>query len=123
MKVHGISAELLSMLLQLGREHHPNEFVAILREQDGIIRDLDLVPGTVVGSESASFFIDMLPLDVHQVGSAHSHPNGVIAPSPADLRLFPKVGRYNIIVGFPYEQNDWKCFSAGGAPVHLEVIA
>ncbi len=111
------------MLLQLGREHHPNEFVAILRERDGIIRDLDLVPGTIVGSESASFFIDMLPLDTHQVGSAHSHPSGAIAPSPADLRLFPKAGRYNIIVGFPYEQNDWKCFSADGAPMHLEVIA
>lgn len=122
MKVHGISAGLLAMLLQLGREHHPAEFVAILRERDGIIDDLDLVPGTITGSSSASFFIDMLPLDTHQVGSAHSHPNGVLLPSDADLNLFPKVGRYHIITGFPYTEDDWRCFSAGGMPVDLKVI-
>ncbi len=110
------------MLLELGREHHPNEFVAVLREQDGIIRNLDLVPGTIVGEDSASFFIGMLPLDIHQAGSAHSHPNGVLSPSPADLRFFPTVGRYHIIVGHPYGEQDWRSYRADGRPAHLEVI-
>ncbi|SDJ79874.1 Proteasome lid subunit RPN8/RPN11, contains Jab1/MPN metalloenzyme (JAMM) motif [Methanoculleus thermophilus] len=110
------------MLFELGREHHPNEFVAVLRERDGIIQDLDLVPGTVVGEESASFFVDMLPLDIHQAGSAHSHPNGVLSPSSADLRFFPGVGRYHIIIGYPYGERDWRCYRADGSPVHLEVV-
>ncbi len=110
------------MLFELGREHHPNEFVAVLREQGGIIRDLDLVPGTIVGEESASFFLDMLPLDIHQAGSAHSHPNGVLSPSPADLRFFPTVGRYHVIVGYPYTEMDWRCYRADGSATLLEVV-
>lgn len=122
MAIHGISRDLLTMLFELGREHHPNEFVAVLRERDGVIQELDLVPGTIVGEESASFFIDMLPLGVHQAGSAHSHPNGVLSPSPADLRFFPKVGRYHIIIGYPYRESDWLCYRADGSPTQLEVI-
>jgi proteasome lid subunit RPN8/RPN11 len=122
MVIRGISRELLAMLLELGREHHPNEFVAVLREREGIIQDLDLVPGTIIGEESASFFIDMLPLGIHQAGSAHSHPNGILSPSPADLRFFPKVGRYHIILGPPYGTEDWRCYTAGGAPARIEVV-
>ncbi len=122
MAVCGISRDLLSILFELAREHHPDEFVAVLRERDGIIRDLDLVPGTIVREDSASFFIDMLPLDVHQAGSAHSHPNGVLSPSSADLGFFPTVGRYHIIVGYPYGPRDWQCYRADGTPVHLEVV-
>ncbi|WOX56119.1 MULTISPECIES: Mov34/MPN/PAD-1 family protein [unclassified Methanoculleus] len=122
MAIHGISRDLLGILFELGREHHPNEFIAVLRERDGIIRDLDLVPGTTVGEESASFFVDMLPLDVHQAGSAHSHPNGVLSPSPADLRFFPTVGRYHIIVGYPYGKRDWRCYRADGSVTTLEVV-
>ena len=110
------------MLFELGKEHHPNEFVAVLRERSGIIQDLDLVPGTIVGEESASFFINMLPLDIHQAGSAHSHPNGVLSPSPADLRFFPTVGRYHIIVGYPYGERDWRSYRADGHPARLEVV-
>ncbi|NLA99461.1 MAG: proteasome protein [Methanomicrobiales archaeon] len=122
MAIRGISRDLLSMLFELGREHHPDEFVAALREQNGVIRDLDLVPGTIVGEESASFSINMLPLDVRKIGSAHSHPNGVLSPSTADLRFFPTMGRYHIIVGYPYGQRDWRCYRADGSPVQLEVI-
>jgi proteasome lid subunit RPN8/RPN11 len=123
MAIHGISRKLLEILFQLGREHHPNEFIAVLRERNGIIQDLDLVPGTIIGEESASFFIDMLPLDIHQAGSAHSHPNGVLSPSSADLRFFPKIGRYHIILGYPYRETDWRCFTADGTPTRIEVVA
>ncbi len=122
MVIHGISRDLLAMLFELGREHHPNEFVAVLREQDGVIRDLNLVPGTIVREDSASFLLNMLPLDIHQAGSAHSHPNGALSPSPADLRFFPTVGRYHIIIGYPYRERDWRCYRADGTPTHLEVV-
>ena len=122
MAIRGISRGLLEMLFELGRQHHPNEFVAVLRERDGVISDLDLVPGTIVGEKSASFFIDMLPLDTHQAGSAHSHPNGLLSPSPADLRFFPRVGRYHIIIGYPYREGAWRCYRADGTPTHLEGV-
>jgi proteasome lid subunit RPN8/RPN11 len=122
MPVHGISGDLLDMLLCLGRERHPYEFVAILQERDGIIQDLNLVPGTISGETSASFFVDMLPLDTHQAGSAHSHPNGNLNPSSADLNFFPSTGRYHFIIGYPYGERDWRCYTAGGNPYQIEVI-
>lgn len=117
-----IHQDLLRLLLALGRDAHPSEFVALLGERDGILQDLDILPGTISGSESASLQMDMLPLGLHPAGSAHSHPNGVLEPSDADLRFFPKTGRYHVIVGFPYRHRDWRAYTADGTPCTLEVV-
>jgi len=122
MNIRGIRQDLLSLLLQMGRENHPNEFAGIIREQDGIMEELNLLPGTIGREDSASVFYDMMPLDTHVAGSAHSHPNGVIIPSDADLSFFPRTGRYHLIIGYPYRKNNWRCFTASGEPHDLEVI-
>jgi len=122
MNIRGIRHALLSLLLELGRDSHPNEFVALLRERDGIIEELNMLPGTITGENSASLFFDMMPLDTHLAGSAHSHPNGVLRPSNADIKFFPRSGRFHLIIGYPYRESDWKCFSAGGVPQTIEVI-
>ena len=122
MNIRGIRQDLLSLLLQMGRENHPNEFAGIIREQDGIMEELNLLPGTIGREDSASVFYDMMPLDTHVAGSAQSHPNGVIIPSDADLSFFPRTGRYHLIIGYPYRKNSWRCFTADGVPHDLEVI-
>lgn len=122
MNIRGIRQDLLSLLLQMGRENHPNEFAGIIREQDGIMEELNLLPGTIGREDSASVFYDMMPLDTHVAGSAHSHPNGVILPSDADLSFFPRTGRYHLIIGYPYRKNNWRCFTADGTPHDLAVI-
>jgi len=122
MKILGIRQDLLSLLLQMGRENHPNEFAGVIRESDGVMEELNLLPGTIGREDSASIFYDMMPLDTHVAGSAHSHPNGVIMPSDADLSFFPRTGRYHLIIGYPYRKNDWRCFTADGQPCNLEVI-
>jgi proteasome lid subunit RPN8/RPN11 len=123
MNIRGIRQELLSLLLELGRDSHPNEFVALLRERDGIIEELNMLPGTITGEDSASLYFDMMPLDTHLAGSAHSHPNGVLRPSNADINFFPRSGRYHLIIGYPYGEPDWRCFTADGNPQDMEVIA
>lgn len=122
MKIRGIRQDVISLLLQMGRESHPNEFVALLRERDGIVDEVNLLPGTVAGEDSASLFYDMMPLDTHVAGSAHSHPRGAISPSDADLRFFPRTGKYHLIIGYPYREGNWRCFTADGAPHDLEVV-
>lgn len=122
MKIQGIREALLDLLLKLGQDYHPREFLAILRERDGVIEEIDLVPGTINRESSASFSLSMLPLDPHIAGSAHSHPNGVVRPSQADLRYFSSVGRYHLIVGHPYTRKDWDCFTVDGSGCSLEVI-
>ena len=122
MNISGIRQELIILLLELGRGSHPREFVALLREKDGVIEELDMVPGTVTGEDSASVFFDMMPLDTHLAGSAHSHPNGMLRPSYADVHFFPRAGRFHLIIGYPYREGDWQCFTADGKPCTLEVI-
>lgn len=123
MNIRGIKKEILTLLLELGRDSHPNEFVALLTEREGVIDEVNLLPGTVTGDSSASIFMDMMPLDTHRAGSAHSHPNGVIRPSDADIHFFPRTGRFHVIIGYPYRESDWRCFTADGEPCTLDVIA
>jgi proteasome lid subunit RPN8/RPN11 len=123
MTIRGIRRALLDLLLEIGRESHPREFAGILREEGGIISEFTLLPGTVAGGESATLFLDMMPLDTHIAGSAHSHPNGVLFPSQADLSFFPRTGRYHLIVGYPYDRKSWRCFFPDGSPAGLEVVA
>jgi proteasome lid subunit RPN8/RPN11 len=123
MQINGIRKDLLSLLLQVGRERHPFEYAGLLREKDGIIAELNLLPGTLSSEHSASLFLDMMPLDTHVTGSVHSHPNGVLIPSGADLSFFPRTGRYHLIIGFPYEEENWACFEANGRPTDMEVVA
>lgn len=122
MQIRGIARDLLFLLLEVGKDRHPYEFAGVIREEGGLLQELFLLPGTVSSEESASLFYDMMPLDPHVAGSAHSHPNGVLSPSAADLSLFPRVGRFHLIVGFPYTPVDWRCYRANGDPVTLEVI-
>jgi len=123
MTIRGIRRALLDLLLEIGRESHPREFAGVLREEEGSISEFSLLPGTVTGGESATLFLDMMPLDTHLAGSAHSHPNGVLSPSQADLSFFPRTGRYHLIVGYPYDRESWRCFYADGRPAELEVVA
>lgn len=123
MIIRGIRKDLISLLLQMARESHPNEFVALIRERDGIMDEVNLLPGTVAGGDSASLLYDMMPLDTHVAGSVHSHPNGVLHPSSADISFFPRTGRYHLIIGYPYRKGNWRCFTAGGEPCELQVIA
>jgi proteasome lid subunit RPN8/RPN11 len=122
MNIRGIRQSLLSLLLEMGQESHPNEFVGLIREQDGIMEEFNLLPGTIGRENSASLLYDMMPLDTHLAGSAHSHPNGILQPSDADVRFFPRTGRYHLIIGFPYRKNDWRCFTADGEPCIMDVI-
>jgi proteasome lid subunit RPN8/RPN11 len=122
MIIRGIRQDLLSLLLQMGRDAHPNEFVALLMEQDGVIDEVTLLPGTVSGEDSASLLYDMMPLSTHIAGSCHSHPNGVLQPSGADIRFFPRTGRFHVIIGYPYTEQDWRCFSSDGQHYRMGVV-
>lgn len=122
MRVQGIRASIIKVLCEIGLQAHPHEFAALLREKGGVIEEVDLLPGTIGGERHATMHLDMMPLDTHVAGSAHSHPNGVLRPSPADLTFFPRAGRYHIIVGYPYHLDNWRCFLTDGSMHDLEVL-
>ncbi|MCQ4334287.1 Mov34/MPN/PAD-1 family protein [Natronomonas sp. F2-12] len=129
--VIGIAADALQLALEASEDAHPNEYMGQLRGQDArtlgldrdgtVVTDVLLAPGTKTTPTSAEFKPTYMPNDLKSVGSVHSHPNGVLTPSQADLATFTR-GPVHIIVGAPYGRNDWRAFDRDGEPIDLEVL-
>ena len=129
--VVGIANDALQLALQASEDSHPNEYMGQLRGQDArslgldrdgtVITDVLLAPGTKTNPTSAEFKPSHMPNDLNSVGSVHSHPNGVLRPSDADLATFTR-GKVHIIIGAPYGRNDWQAFDRDGEPIDLDVL-
>jgi len=127
----GIAGETLEFILNASEDTHPNEYMGFLRADDAsrlgldrdgqVITDVLVIPGTVSSPNSATVKSNMRPNNVQSVGSVHSHPNGVLRPSDADLDTFGQ-GDVHIIVGAPYRRTDWQAFDNEGNPTELDVI-
>ena len=128
----GIADDALQLALQASEDAHPNEYMGQLRGQDArtvgldregtVITDVLLAPGTETNPTSAEFNPSYMPNDLNSIGSVHSHPNGVLRPSDADLATFSR-GRVHIIVGAPYGRSDWRAFDSEGKPTDLDVVS
>jgi len=130
-EVVGIARETLTFALEAAEDSHPDEYMGLLRgeeaaelglDRDGIVlTDVLVIPGTESNPVSATVKTNMIPNDRRAAGSVHSHPNGVLRPSDADLRTFGK-GKVHIIVGAPYGRRDWQAFDREGQPRQLSVF-
>lgn len=130
-EVIGIAADTLDFALEAAEDTHPNEYMGMLRgtrarefdlaESGVVITDVLIVPGTESNSVSATVKTSMLPNNPADVGSVHSHPNGVLKPSDEDLATFGR-GSVHIILGAPYERDCWQAFGNDGRPRELPVL-
>ena len=130
-EILGIAEETLEFAIEASEAAHPDEYMGFLRgtnaktlglDRSGlVITDILVVPGTESNSVSATVKTSQIPNDVSALGSVHSHPNGVIQPSSADLSTFGR-GTVHIIVGAPYRRSDWQAFDSEGHPTQLPVI-
>ncbi|WP_265111862.1 Mov34/MPN/PAD-1 family protein [Halosolutus halophilus] len=130
-EILGIAEETLEFALESSEATHPDEYMGFLRgteadrlglDRDGlVITDILVVPGTESNSVSATVKTSQIPNDVKALGSIHSHPNGVIRPSSADLETFGR-GSVHVIIGAPYRWTDWKAFDSQGQPTNLHVL-
>ena len=129
--VVGIAREALDFAMEAAEDSHPNEYLGLLRgtpakefdagPDDGyVVTDVLMVPGTETNPVSATFNSSQVPNDMRNVGSVHSHPNGVLAPSDADRATFGR-GDVHIILGAPYDPNSWRAFDNEGEPRSLDV--
>jgi proteasome lid subunit RPN8/RPN11 len=130
-EILGIAEDALEFALEASRETHPNEYMGFLRGEDArrldldrrgtVITDVLIIPGTQSDPVSATVNSNMIPNDMRAVGSIHSHPNGVLRPSDADLDTFGN-GKVHIIVGAPYRRTDWRAFDQYGDERPLDVL-
>jgi proteasome lid subunit RPN8/RPN11 len=127
----GIAESALEFALAASEEAHPNEYMGFLRGDDAsklgldddgtVLTDVLVIPGTESNPVSATVKTSMVPNDMRAAGSIHSHPNGVLQPSDADLATFGR-GDVHIIVGYPYGRDDWQAFDSDGSEVDLPVL-
>jgi proteasome lid subunit RPN8/RPN11 len=130
-RVLGIASDTLDFALDASEDTHPNEYMGFLRgerarrvgiDRDGlVITDVLVIPGTESNPMSATVKSNMIPNDMKAVGSVHSHPNGVLKPSDADLATFGS-GEVHIIIGYPYRRSDWQAFDRDGEERELDVL-
>ena len=120
--IHSIEREVIEMVNESARANHPNEFLAVLRAEAGVITEILLLPGTLSGRTSGILSLHMLPIDLSVVGTVHSHPSRSNRPSGADLDLFRRWGRVHIITCFPYDMDSWRAYDIRGEEMTLKVI-
>ncbi|MDK2892760.1 Mov34/MPN/PAD-1 family protein [Methanohalophilus sp.] len=119
--IRGIAKATLEFILGAAKTTAPNEFAGLLREENGIITDVLILPGTESSDRNAVIKLFMMP-NVESVGSVHSHPGPSARPSKEDLRLFSKTGNRHIIVAEPYDEDSWVCYSRDGTVIDLPVL-
>ncbi len=105
------------------RNVYPDEFIALFREKEGVLEELILAPLAEYGRAHSSFSDLHLPTDPSLTATIHSHPNGVLLPSRADLRFFAVKGRHHFIAGAPYRPTDVACYDAKGRQEKIELVA
>ncbi len=127
----GIARETLEFVLEASEESHPDEYMGLLRgeaasnlglEDSGtVLTEVLVIPGTETNPVSATVDTNMVPNDTRAAGSLHSHPNGVLRPSNADLGTFGR-NRVHIILGAPYGPGDWQAYDREGKQTELPVL-
>ncbi len=130
-EIIGIAESALEFARAASEDAHPDEYMGMLRgeaasavglDRSGtVLTDVLVIPGTESNPVSATVKTNMVPNDLRAAGSIHSHPNGVLRPSDADLATFTR-NDIHIILGAPYGPEDWQAFDRDGEPIELPVL-
>jgi proteasome lid subunit RPN8/RPN11 len=121
-KTYAINKEALRMISDSAIETFPNEFLAALKAEEGVITELVVLPGTVQGNSHSIMHTHMLPIDYDVIGTVHSHPGHSNRPSDADLQFFSHFGGVHIITCLPFDETSWKAYNSNGERVELKVV-
>jgi proteasome lid subunit RPN8/RPN11 len=117
-----INRNLLTVILESARAVYPRETILLLRGKTKKgrteITDIVIPPLATHGQRFSGFPTHMLPMDFSIIGSAHSHPSGVVQPSVEDLNHI--YGRIMMILAYPFRgEEDVGVFDQSGERVPL----
>ena len=112
--------KLKEELLSMAKQAHPNEFFALLVQEEGIIKKYYII--NVRAHKHSVFFREWdVPITPNIVGTIHSHPNGIARPSRQDLETFARFGDLHGITGWPY--NTIEFYNVNGEHKNVEFIS
>jgi len=120
-----IKKSVILSILEYAAACHPKEGILLLtgktKKGEITIEEVEVPPLSIRGLGFSSFSAYMLPIDFSIIGTAHSHPSGVLRPSSTDLNKF--YGRIMIIAAYPYRtEKDIAVFDGEGNPIRYEII-
>ncbi len=120
-----VKRSVIRSILDYARACHPREGILLLKGSVSggriTVDDVEIPPFAVHGLDFSSFPLHMLPIDFSVVGTAHSHPSGVLRPSTADLNKF--YGRIMMIAAYPYRsEEDVAVFDGKGRLIEYKVV-
>jgi len=85
------------------------------------VNEVVIPPLAIHGHSFSNFSPGMLPIDLSLVGTAHSHPSGVLQPSIGDLNHF--YGKIMVITACPYNSEERiAVFNREGKTVQYEIV-
>lgn len=121
-RILGVDVDFIDAFNEAARSTYPDEFLCMVREIDGVISEMVLLPGTVYGDSHSFLNQWMAPIDYSLAGSAHSHPGYSNRPSEADKDFFRNTGGVHFITCLPYDRTSWRAYDSRGEPVDLEIV-
>jgi proteasome lid subunit RPN8/RPN11 len=120
-----IEREVIHEIIQIARQSHPFEFVALLEgkvKNDTLTVDgLIFLPGET-SNQGAVMKTFMMPMTTGTVGSVHSHPIPNATPSTADLHFFAKNGFFHLIIAEPYTEESIVAYDTFGEEIDFRII-
>ena len=117
-----IKKKLIETIAEASKNVYPEEFIGLLRKnRKGEVAMLLLIPLSTFGRSFSSIRSDMLPMNLGDCGSVHSHPSSDARPSAADLRFFQKK-EINLIIGYPYNEMTVKAYNKDGKLLNIEIV-
>ncbi|WXG46966.1 MAG: Mov34/MPN/PAD-1 family protein [Candidatus Atabeyarchaeum deiterrae] len=103
-----ISRSVIGGILAYAKIQHPREGILLLRGSTDktkiYVNEIVVPPLAIHGHSFSNFSPRMLPIDLSIVGTAHSHPSGVLQPSVGDLNNF--YGIIMVIAAYPYNSEE-----------------
>ncbi len=120
-----IKASVILSILEYASACHPKEGILLLRgkidKKKIMIEEVEIPPLSIHGLGFSGFQAYMLPIDFSIIGTAHSHPSGVLRPSSTDMNKF--YGRIMIIAAYPYRtEKDLAVFDGQGNQLEYEIV-
>jgi len=120
-----VKKSVVLSILEYASACHPKEGILLLRgkidKKKITVEEVELPPLSIRGLGFSGFRAYMLPIDFSIIGTAHSHPSGVLKPSSTDLNKF--YGKIMIITAYPYRtEKDMAIFNGQGKMMMYEII-
>ncbi|MEM2110790.1 MAG: Mov34/MPN/PAD-1 family protein [Candidatus Bathyarchaeia archaeon] len=124
-KIVKVNQQVIDSILSYAKSCHPKEGILLLRgkvkKDEIVVEEVEIPPLAVHGDGFSNFPLYMLPVDLSVIGTAHSHPSGVLYPSIVDLNHF--YGRVMIIAAYPYiSKRDVAVFNGKGDPLEYKIV-